>query len=402
MAVTFRTLWAVPSVTLLLLLLLLLTSEGARAKQVTISNVAPRLDAATGKILELGDGSIAKFGDTFYLYGVRYVCTPSPRTPTGFGCPRKDRRIWGNMSLGVASSKDMVSWTLESYNIVPEMHDPATRWPATKYAWFMPTITRNATHYALWYYIDKFARGVAVSESPTGPFSIVHDSVPNLQLGSDFFFWPGSDGRTYMKHNGGCGQGIQPPKKGNGICVARLAPNMTDVDASSPLIDAPGEGGGIFERNGRWYIMQGHGCCFCWAGDDAQLWESTKGPFGPYITQNDIVNCSNANHQGYPGQGITSNLTCGGPGPGGPCFGAVGSQCVPGAAKRGPGAQQFGVFPIPEAGNKTAFLFVGIRYGSAPDGNKCHEFQYWDTLKFDNEGHALPMTFQDTVALDLA
>ena len=46
-------------------------------------------------ILELGDGSIAKFGDRFYLYGVKYVCTPSPRTPDGFGCPRHDRRIWG-------------------------------------------------------------------------------------------------------------------------------------------------------------------------------------------------------------------------------------------------------------------------------------------------------------------
>ena len=45
---------------------------------------------------------------------------------------------------------------------------------------------------------------------------------------------------------------------------------------------------------------------------------------------------------------------------------------------------------------------MGIRYGSAPDGNKYYEFQYWDTLKFDDEEHALPMTFQDTMALDLA
>ena len=39
---------------------------GAR---VTVSNVQPRVDASTGKILELGDGSIAKLGDKFYLYG---------------------------------------------------------------------------------------------------------------------------------------------------------------------------------------------------------------------------------------------------------------------------------------------------------------------------------------------
>ena len=41
------------------------------AKVVTISNSQPRLDAATGKILELGDGSIAKFGNRYYLYGVK-------------------------------------------------------------------------------------------------------------------------------------------------------------------------------------------------------------------------------------------------------------------------------------------------------------------------------------------
>ncbi len=385
---------------------LLLHASCGDARVVTISNVQPRVDIRTGKILELGDGSIAKFGERYYLYGVKYVCTPSPRSPLGYGCPRKDRRIWANMSLGVASSLDMVTWRVETYNLVPEMHDPQTRWPATKYAWFMPTITRNTTHYALWYYIDDFARGVAVSSSPIGPFKIVHDSVPNLQLGSDFFFWQGRDGRTYMKHNGGCGQGpngtnIQPPKRGSGICVARLSPNMTDIEASSSLINATGEGGGIFERNNRWYIMQGHGCCFCWAGDDAQLWESTNGPFGPYTMQNDIINCSNKNHRGYPGQGVVSNFSCGGPGPGGPCYNAVGSQCVPGSALRGPGAQQFGVFRIPEVENKTAFLYVGIRFGSAPDGNKCHEFQYWDALEFDADGHVLPLKFRDTVTLHL-
>lgn len=214
-----------------------------------------------------------------------------------------------------------------------------------------------------------------------------------------------------MNYNGGCG-GSAPvvapggacptkrPKRGPGICVAKLAPNLTDIASSSEMISCPGEGGGIFERDGRWYIMQGHGCCFCWAGDDAMVFESTTGPYGPYTQVNDVINCSNANHRGYPGQGVTSNLTCGGPGPAGP---APSQQCVADAPQRGPGAQQFGVFPIPTAGaNATAFLFVGIRYGSAPDGNKCREFQYWDTLKFDAQGHILPMPFQREVTLDLA
>ncbi len=32
--------------------------------------------------------------------------------------------------------QDLVTWTLETYNAIPEMHDPATRWPATQVTTF--------------------------------------------------------------------------------------------------------------------------------------------------------------------------------------------------------------------------------------------------------------------------
>eukprot|EP01051_Picozoa_sp_SAG22_P001970 SAG22_NODE_83_length_21704_cov_58.556584_13_plen_140_part_00 len=86
------------------------------------------------------------------------------------------------------------------------MHSTDTVYPAKDKAWFMPTIVHNPKtgRFALWYYIDGFARGVAVADSAVGPFKIVHHCVPNLGLGSSFFFWTGSDGEVYMKHNG-CG-----------------------------------------------------------------------------------------------------------------------------------------------------------------------------------------------------
>jgi hypothetical protein len=48
----------------ILALQLLLLLVGSSAAAVTISNVQPRLDQH-GSILELGDGSIAKFGDKY-------------------------------------------------------------------------------------------------------------------------------------------------------------------------------------------------------------------------------------------------------------------------------------------------------------------------------------------------
>lgn len=68
------------------------------------------------------------------------------------------------------------------------MHEATTVYPTKEYAWFMPTIVKNATHYALWYYIDDFARGVAVSSSPVGPFTIVYDSPLFLAAPVSGFF----------------------------------------------------------------------------------------------------------------------------------------------------------------------------------------------------------------------
>ena len=46
-------------------------------------------------------------------------------------------------------------------------------------------------------------------------------------------------------------------------------------------------------------------------------------------------------------------------------------------------------------------MWVGIRYGSAPDGLKCHEYQYWDALEFDVAGHAKPLHYKANFTLNL-
>ena len=68
---------------------------------------------------------------------------------------------------------------------------------------------------------------------------------------------------------------------------------------------------------------------FCWCGDDAQMFESTTGPFGPYTAANDLINCSTPDYN--------PDRNCGGPQ----------------TPQRGPGAQQFGVYNIPLANNVT-------------------------------------------------
>jgi hypothetical protein len=84
-------------------------SRSALARVVTISNVVPRVDRQTSLPLELGDGSLIQVDGTYYLYGVRYQCAPSPHCDADGNCNRTDITIWRNMTFGVASSKDLTN-----------------------------------------------------------------------------------------------------------------------------------------------------------------------------------------------------------------------------------------------------------------------------------------------------
>ena len=58
-------------------------------------------------------------------------------------------------------------------------------------------------------------------------------------------------------------------------------------------------------------------------------------------------------------------------------------------------AQQFGFTEVPNpATGEAVYLFVGLRFGSAPTKN--HDFQYWEPLRFDDDGFAGHGTFTTT------
>ena len=41
------------------------------------------------------------------------------------------------------------------------------------------------------------------------------------------------------------------------------------------------------------------------------------------------------------------------------------------------------------------------QFGSAKDGLKCHELQYWDRLEFDSTGRIAPLEFKAEFTLDV-
>ena len=356
-------------------------------RNATISNLVARVDD-TGALMRLQDGCLADFNGMFYLYGARYQCCPVSEQPACYqACG------WRNTTFAVYSSPDLQVWHLENDNLMPIFTDPASPHSNTRNAYFEPCVLYSAsadhcawarlltlnppppltrpltpppphTHTlsllradALWF-LNTNTKAVAVSDSPTGPFeSVTWDT--GLAQGSDSYFWfDKPSGVHYVKHNG------PPPagEKRGAHYVARLAPDLLSVvfNASSPAMLVPAlpvppsyqgawpscsEGGGMFEHGGRFYVMAGACCCFCHAGANAYVWMSSTGPLGEYVLQDDIgVIPFNVSTQQY--------LT---------------------------GAQQFSVAQLPTATGSLP-MYIGQRFGSAPDGLKCHDLQYWAPL----------------------
>ena len=104
-------------------------------------------DAQPGAAGLNADPNIVAFGDTYYIY------------PTTDGFPG-----WGGTKFSAWSSKDLVNWT--NRGVVLDL-GPDVSW-ADKNAW-APTIAERGGKY-YFYFCAEAKIGVAVGDSPTGPF----------------------------------------------------------------------------------------------------------------------------------------------------------------------------------------------------------------------------------------
>jgi hypothetical protein len=285
---------------------------------------------------------------------------------------------WYNSTIAVYSSPDLERWHLESDNILPVATNATSPYFNQHTAYFEPCVIYSPTarHYALWFLViqpmcivtppcpQMNTKAVAVASSPVGPFEVVSWDV-GLPIGSDLYLWTDTtdpaNPTTYLKHNG-------PPPPGETRAahyVSQLSADLLSVvpGATSPAMMIPAlpvppffqgdwptcsEGGGIFSAGGRWFVMGGTCCCFCAQGGNAYVWAADS-PLGPYTLLDN--------------EGIVAwNATLG---------------------KYVTGAQQFSVAALPTSSGILP-MFIGQRFGSADDGLKCHDYQFWAPMHVVN------------------
>ncbi|KUO09156.1 family 43 glycosylhydrolase [Streptomyces sp. DSM 15324] len=206
------------------------------------------------------DPNIVRFGDTFYLYP----------TTDGFDG-------WSGTQFKAYSSTDLVHWT--DHGVILDL-GPDVSWADSR-AW-APTIAEKDGKYYFYFCADANI-GVAVSDSPTGPFKDAL-GAPLLKAGQlsgqmiDPAVFTDDDGRSYLYW-------------GNGHAyVAPLNADMTSIDTAQIKDITPSgynEGSFVVKRKGTYYFM--------WSENDTRdenyrvAYATGSSPTGPWTKRGVIL-----------------------------------------------------------------------------------------------------------------
>ena len=310
------------------------------SRTITIQNTTPRRDI-DGNVIDCHDGCLRYFAGRFYLYGTRYGTTDGFTTANTYV---------------VYSSDDLTHWT---------NHGQLIDRPAEG-VYYRPYVVYNpATRmYVLWFnWYPKLWEGQfasAVSETPEGPFRVVR---PKIELvGStpgDHNLFVDDDGAGYVVYTDIAGQGHDR----HAMTVERLTDDFTaSTREGSDVLDRRVEAPAMFKRDGLYYVVFGHTCCFGPDGADARVFVS-ESPLGPYRKIGEI-NRDDAGRIIIPGQ-------------------------------------QTDIAVLPTA-DGPVHLWMCDLWGSRPDGVKGHDLQYWSSpLKFNDDGTIQRLARVDSFTLRL-
>jgi hypothetical protein len=295
---------------------------------VTVSNVTARRDEK-GKIIDAHDGCLHFFNGRYYLYGTAYGKS------AGYGFNNRFR---------VYSSADLEHWIFEGELLKAPPQG----------IYYRPYVAYNpkTRKYVLWYnWYPKLwdgQVGIAVSDSPVGPFTIVNPAAHVAGARGR----PG-DGSLFVDDDG-TGYFIYTSiDENHAIRIDRLTPDFFDsTGETSAVLGSGSEAPAMFRFQGRYYVLFDRTCCFCSAGSGVRVLMATN-PLGPFTEQQNI-------NRGQDGAPIVA------------------------------GQQTFvAQLPTPQG---TAFMWMADRWGSRTDGIKGHDLQFWSApLRFAADGTLLPI-----------
>jgi hypothetical protein len=148
-----------------------------------------------------------------------------------------------------------------------------------------------------------------------------------------------------------------------------------------PFVEAPV----MFKRNGTYYALFSHCCCYCYQGSGIVVHVASH-PMGPWrrLPGPDIA-CKNITNQGLPEAEPTPGQGC---------------QYEDPRKTSTTRAQQNFIIQVDTPHGKE-YIWTGDRWQQAPDGIKGHDPQTWLPLKFNPDGSIQFISWIDKFEIDI-
>lgn len=240
--------------------ILILSVSGVEAKDIVTGEIW--LDTSGNPVNAHGGGILYHDGK-YYWYGeYKKGKTVLPDWAT-WECYRTD--VTG---VSCYSSPNMVDWTFEGIVLPAVPDDPSHDLHPSKVL-ERPKVIYNAKtgKFVMWAHIDsadygKAAAGVAVSDSPTGPFTYLGSFRPNDAMSRDQALFVDDDGKAYQFSSSENNQTLHI----NELTDDYLRPSGRYVRR---FIGESREAPAVFKHNGKYYMLSSG--CTGWDPNEAEI-----------------------------------------------------------------------------------------------------------------------------------
>lgn len=180
--------------------------------------------------------------------------------------------------VGCYSSPDMVNWTFEGI-VLPAVKDDSTHDLHPSKVLERPKVVYNAKtgKFVMWAHVEsadygKAAAGVAVSDSPTGPFTYLGSFRPNNAMSRDQTVFVDDDGKAYQFASSENNQTLYINELTDDYLrpTGRYTRNFIGMAREAPA---------VFKRGGKYYMLSSG--CTGWDPNQAELAvaDSIMGPW---------------------------------------------------------------------------------------------------------------------------
>lgn len=224
-------------------------------------------------------GGLLYHNGTYYWYGEYKQGETTLSDNVSWECYRTD--VSG---VSCYSSKDLTHWHFEGIVLQAEPTDSLHDLHRSKVV-ERPKVIYHAQHqqFVMWMHVDcadysKACAGVAVSDSPTGPFHYLGSFRPNGEMSRDQTLFVDDDGRAYQ---------ISSSEDNATMCVHLLSDDYLRPSSTYTKIFAGKyrEAPAVFKHQGKYYLLTSG--CSGWDPNKADLavadsmlgeWTSTGNP----------------------------------------------------------------------------------------------------------------------------